>query len=401
MALFDLVASSKDICLTENKEHFFGYYDKCPWNLSGRYVLSHEISFGDRIPSENDSAVLGLIDLTAKNRFEPIAKTLAWCWQQGAMLQWHPGQPENKIIYNDRRDGQFVAVVLNIQSGHEQVLPRPVAAVSRDGKKALSLNFSRLADERTGYGYTGLTDPYAGHDASDEDGIYLIDMETGKCKLIISLARLAEFDSLLPTIGTKNWVNHLLFSCDNNRFVFLHRWRRNRSVYSTPTTFVTHFTRMFTANIDGSDIYCLNDHDMTSHVDWRNKDQVLAFAHQFEVGNKYFLFADKSDEVDIVGDEKLTPFYDGHCSYSPNGQWILTDTYPDKNLQQTLLLYNPEKDILVNLGSYHSKEWGFDHLRCDLHPCWSRDGKQICFDSSHSGSRQVYIMDISDVIEGC
>ncbi len=30
-------------------------------------------------------------------------------------------------------------------------------------------------------------------------------------------------------------------------------------------------------------------------------------------------------------------------------------------------------------------------LRCDLHPCWSRRGNRICFDSMHEGRRAVYV----------
>ena len=28
------------------RHHFFGYYDKCPWDASGRYMLAVETTFG-------------------------------------------------------------------------------------------------------------------------------------------------------------------------------------------------------------------------------------------------------------------------------------------------------------------------------------------------------------------
>lgn len=40
---------------------------------------------------------------------------------------------------------------------------------------------------------------------------------------------------------------------------------------------------------------------------------------------------------------------------------------------------------------------GFDGhciCRCDLHPRWRPDGKQIGFNSVREGSRQVYVMDV-------
>jgi len=83
-------------------QHFFGYYDKCPWNASGRYVLCHEVTdLADRPPTADDKAAIALIDVQGGCRFERLAETSAWCWQQGAMLQWHPAEPESTILYND------------------------------------------------------------------------------------------------------------------------------------------------------------------------------------------------------------------------------------------------------------------------------------------------------------
>ena len=36
------------------KHHFFGYYDKSPWNASGKYLLANEADFNDRAPAADD-----------------------------------------------------------------------------------------------------------------------------------------------------------------------------------------------------------------------------------------------------------------------------------------------------------------------------------------------------------
>ena len=38
------------------------------------------------------------------------------------------------------------------------------------------------------------------------------------------------------------------------------------------------------------------------------------------------------------------------------------------------------------------------YCRCDLHPRWRKDGKQLAFNSVHEGSRQVYLIDVSPAL---
>ena len=68
--------------------HSFGYYDKCPWDVSGRYLLALRAPFCDRSPEAEDVATLGLVDLHEGDRCRPFAETRAWNWQQGCMLHW-------------------------------------------------------------------------------------------------------------------------------------------------------------------------------------------------------------------------------------------------------------------------------------------------------------------------
>ena len=96
--------------------HFFGYYDKCPWDASGRYMLGLETTFLDRPPTPDDTAVIGLIDTASDNRWEPMAETRAWNWQQGSMLRWLPSAPDRLIIYNDREEDRFISVIRDVRT---------------------------------------------------------------------------------------------------------------------------------------------------------------------------------------------------------------------------------------------------------------------------------------------
>ncbi len=100
----------------------------------------------------------------------------------------------------------------------------------------------------------------------------------------------------------------------------------------------------------------------------------------------------------MVGGEPLTR--DGHCTYSPDGEWILTDTYPDKERMQTLMLYRPSDGKLVKLGRFFHPKVEESEFRTDLHPRWDREGKYVCIDSMNSGIRQMYLIDVSSVLAG-
>jgi hypothetical protein len=115
------------------KHHFFGYYEICPWNKSGRYIVCLESIFQDRMPSRGEAAGIGLVDLET-GEFSKVAETRAWNLQQGAMLHWNPLNPENEIIYNDLQGNDIASVILNVKSENKRILPRAVSAVSHNGK---------------------------------------------------------------------------------------------------------------------------------------------------------------------------------------------------------------------------------------------------------------------------
>lgn len=372
------------------KHHFFGYYDKFPWDATGRCMLALETTFINRPPDPVDTAVISLIELGENDRWQPLAETRAWNWQQGTMLQWMPSAPDREIIFNDIDGDRFISVIMDVHTGKKRHLPMPIYAVSRDGKSAVTPNFARVHRTRPGYGYVGLPDLLEDAPHPEEDGIYWMDLTTGEYLLIISLAQITQIRHN-PTMdgGVQHWFNHLLVNHDDTRFILLHRWRREDG---------GRWTRMFTANLDGSEIYCVADHDMTSHFDWKDSKDILAWARQHDIGDRYFLFTDQTEEREIVGEDILTT--DGHCSYSPDGRWILTDAYPDKEQKRTLILYHPVENKRIDIGRFYSPPEITGEIRCDLHPRWSRDGNQVCIDSVHEGERQVYVLDVSEIVGG-
>ncbi len=365
-------------------KHFFGYYDKQQWDATDRYLLSLETDFEDRQPRADDVARIVRIDTHENDRMDVIAETRSWCWQQGCMLQWLPGET-HEVIYNDRIGDRFVAVIQDALTGARRVLPRPVYTVTSDGTTALSLNFARLDTTRPGYGYPGLIDQ--GHDqlAPADDGIYRMNLQTGEHELIVSLATVAALDPDESTSGSPHWVNHLLFNPSGERFIFLHRWKGGRSFK----------TRMYTANADGSDLHRVPI-EGASHFIWDGDDRIIVWATTERFGNAYHVCTDRTQDVDVLGPGVLTR--NGHCTVSPDGRWLLTDEYPDKVGDRPLILYRLSDGTRFDVGVFRSLP-GYDaEIRCDLHPRWNRAGTEVCIDSVHEGTRQVYVVDLSELV---
>ncbi len=371
------------------KHHFFGYYDMLQWDATGRYMLGLETTFMDRSPEPEDPAVIGLIDTEDDCRWEPVAETYAWNWQQSTRLQWLASAPEREIIYNDRTEDGLVAVILDVQSREKRTLPHPVNIVTHDGSQALTLNFARVHQYRPGYGYPGLNDPSVHEPAPADDGVFWMDMRTGESRLLVSFEQLLELQPRADFAGAPHWVNHIEISPDDKRCSFLHRWHTVDDKWGH---------RLITANLDGSDIYLLNDHMHFSHYDWRDGSHILAWANHPLAGQAFYVFTDHTQEATSAG--KMMPDRDGHCSYSPDRRWVLNDTYPDADKMRTLMLYEVATDRRIDIGRFRSHSPSLAELRCDLHPRWNRDGSQVCFDSVHEGSRQIYVVDVEAVVSG-
>ena len=136
------------------KHHFFGYYDKSPWDGTGNYILAMETDFIDRMPQSEDMATIGFVDQKKSYQFKEIAETRAWNWQQGCMLQWMPPDYKKYVIYNDKYEDSFVSVIQDVQTGAPVCKYSPHAASCRPAYGSTPTkggNWSGLGGWRDGY----------------------------------------------------------------------------------------------------------------------------------------------------------------------------------------------------------------------------------------------------------
>ncbi len=370
------------------KFHWFAYYDKLQFDPACRYALGMEVDFEHRSPKPDDVIKVGMVDLKDGDRWIELGQTRSWCWQQGCMLQWLPGS-RNEVMWNDRQDDCFVSYRLNVTTGEKKTLPHPFYTISSSEAVAVAPDFRRVNDMRPGYGYIGLPDPNSDKLAPKDSGIFCLNLETGDQKLIISIADVAKIPFPHGDLSAmKHYFNHLLFNPDGSRFIFLHRWRgEGQRGFGT---------RMLTARPDGTDIHVVDDYGHTSHFIWRDPNHILAWASHPSHGGAFYLYEDGTRNVEVVGKGVMTQ--NGHCTYLPGGKWILNDTYPSKERNQGVYLYNVATGKKVSLGDFHTPTEYQGEWRCDTHPRFSPDGRSVVIDSPHGGNgRQMYVIDISEV----
>lgn len=372
-------------------EYFFGYYDKSPWDASGKYMLCMKAKDTWTEPDPQSEAEILLfnlnLDVNDDNYCRVLAKTNTWNVQQGCMAQWLGPDFTSKILYNDLREGVYCSVILDVISREERVLPMPVYTVSNDGKTALSLDFSRLHSLRLGYGYAAIAEKTKGVALPDTTCIWKMNIETGE---VTELLKYTDFSNFQPrpemqVEGSVHKVNHIMLSPNGKRFMVLYRWFVGSRKY----------TRLITCNVDGTDMYVLNDDDMVSHCFWKDDEHIIAFENKKEGGPGYYLMKDKTQEC-----QHLWPQLngDGHPSYCPtDNHLVVTDSYPNRaRVADVKLLKDTDpggKEMKVIAKVFAPFKYDND-TRCDLHPRWKRDGSAICFDSVFEGHRGLYVVNL-------
>lgn len=406
--------------------YFFGYYDKSPLNKDNSKLLACRASFIDRMPTADDVLEIGYLDWKNSNEFIKLTETKAWNWQQGCMLQWLAPKYDEKIIYNDRVDDKFVTVIFDIKSREKNILPMAYYTMSSNGDFVLCIDNERHYWFRSGYNYQGIENIEKKISIDKNDGIWRIDIKTNELKQIISLNTLLKFKPLSNMENTIHYVEHLMMSPCNERFAFLHRWQMSDGGV---------YTRLYSANVNGSEIHLLNDSGRMSHFCWKNSKEIVAwgglsnpinslrkyktlikffikplmpFYKKFIKGNSvdgnsglskiingdsYIVFEDKTNNRYRLASDVLDR--DGHPSFSmTNDSLMLSDTYPDihNEHKQELFLFDTKENKKYHLDFIKHNESFFGSTnRCDLHPKWSLDGKYVSIDCLEKDNRSMKI----------
>lgn len=403
--------------------HFFGYYNKSPWSQDGRYILADRVPMMDANLTPELSAEVGYFDTENNDTFHKIGDTTTWNWQMGCQLQWLAGRSGRQVIYNVRLDQpqgrypSFGAVIHDLESGDKRLLADPIYSVAPNSDYAITVDFSRLYITHETIGYSE-----AGDKKTDlplcpaDDGLCRLDLDSGETTLLVSYDELSKFHHRDSMDDAVHWISHIEINPASSRILFLHRWTRR---VEDETCFIH---RLMTINPDGSDLRLLecSDHPLPqlevgfdpnavgtydyekseyqiSHPMWKDDSHIIVWGPHNDAIHYHLYHDAPNGEVKIISGDLLTE--NGHMSYSPvDTRWLLTDTYPDAETNiRKLLIYDNDQDVAHEIGEFYTSDLK-KVSRCDLHPRWNHDGTQVCIDSVHENTRQMYILDVKPIV---
>ena len=403
--------------------YFFGFHDLSPWSADDELVVLHRFEGDlDALPSGRETAAIVVWDRRAGS-FRTVGETATWNLQQGARACWVPGRART-IAYNRLVDGAMGSEFVDISTGARRTYPFAIGAIAPDGGSALSPHFGRLGRYWKAYGYQNVPPPPGlENPAPQDDGIWRLDLQSGKVELIIPIAALSEMDRNASGTRPYRFVTHIAFNPSGTRFVFYDRYISKDGAL---------FSRLLSAKPDGSDLKVLAT-EKVSHFAWLDDDTLMVWMRKsmlpiasfrragilamplmkplvdlarFARGRvKGALLQESYYELNALGAKPPQPLAaalfseDGHPMVSPDGNWIVLDTYPDRSGMIPVMLYNRRRNARIDIGAFHHGVTSRNgDLKCDFHPRWNRAGTQVAGDICTGGRRAMVILDVTPVV---
>lgn len=412
----------------DKSAEWFGYYNYDPLNHDKTRMLCNRSKSEKPTIKPEDYIELGYYEIES-GEWHHIDYSNAWNWQQGAMMQWLPGEGnQNKVIYNCSKNNHLISRIKDLNTDETIDVNWSIYGITPDGKKSITLDFERSYWCRA-YHYQTVANPEKDGRVIEGDGIFEIDLEKNKRRLLIDIQEIINFCPDEEFKLMKHWVEHIMINPAGDRFCFLHR-------YSSEGNVLSYKTRLFIANIDGTGLSVIPNWNkfMWSHFGWRGGDDFAIYTYQgyrhpisgnlnnlvhtpMKLGIKLFnaftyrylpyslskalngkrqyyqLYSlNDNNQPELIEEIESSLFcIDGHPSFTSDRRYMLTDSYTDRNNYRRFIVY----DTLTRKGMIIAKmpeNREIGNVDCDLHPKLSLDNNYVIFDTTSTGSHSMLML---------
>ena len=369
--------------------YFFGFHDISPLSEDGTRLLAMHNTFDLRMPAPEEPLEVGYFDFTdgQLGDWHKLADSYAWNYHKGCRLQW---LDNDSVIFNTAENGRPCSMIVNTRTGLQTRIDYPIdtAHVNGHERMATSFSYERLERCMPGYGYPYTDEGYISEAAPQQTGLFLIDLDENKRKLIISIRDIAMEVTGQVEDEYLHFVTHTEFSSDGRYISFLYRRIPREG------DFMKRRSVMCVYDLHTSQLIVLPTQESGSHYVWNTENKILASVN-LDGKNCHALF-DLRNPADIILADPRHLNSDGHQSFISDTEFV-TDTYPDRRRMAKLYysdITKGESKLLASIYSpkkFQTKDFHC-HIACDLHPRVIDGGKYVCFDSPRTGKRGLYVM---------
>ncbi len=412
---------------------WFGYYNYDTLNSDCSKFLCNRAYIDGVAPKKEISIDIGYYDID-KNSWNKISSSDSWNWQQGSMAQWLPSKNgSEKVIFNDSRNNRLISKIVDIHTKQEQIIDWPIYGITPDGKKSLALEMERSRWCRA-YHYKSVENRKQEGRIIESDGIFEIDLESNERKRIVAIQDVVSIDADADFEKKKHWLEHIMISPNGKRFCFLHR-------FSDIDNVLSYKTRLCIADINGDSLQVIPGWRTFNwtHFGWKSDGEFViytytrpryvgqagfrqslstrpidfgsvirgfycAFSSRMPYPINYVLNENRSFyQLYHVNDDGLFELVenwqkkyftiDGHPSFTVDGRYMITDSYPDKNGYQRLIVF----DTHTHKGLVVARIYAFykgNPASCDLHPKLSKNGKYIVVDTAYDDKHHMLLLEL-------
>jgi len=375
------------------RHHFYGYIGhvgNTPFSGDDRWLVALRTTFQDRLPAGDEPAELVLLDADDDFVEEAFEQTRAWNPQQGTMLYWDPEAPTERLFFNDRDPdtGEVFTVLYDVVARRRlreyRIEGTPVAngGVSQVGGTFAAINYARLARLRPVTGYPGSRDWTEGVAAPEDDGLFVVDVETGAATLIASYARLRDaiVDRHPAAAEAPLFINHTLWNRDGDRIYFF--------VRGNFESLTDRVNVPMTIRPDGSEL-TEQTVFIGGHPEWAEGATMLGARE----GELVLYDTESQTIVETVGTPEAFPDPEGDTALSRDGTWIVNGWAHPRGNRYTL--FERATGAWIHTEAFDRGEFVFGDTRIDGAPTWSRAGDRVVVPAlAPDGTRQMFLIPV-------
>lgn len=398
--------------------HFFGYIGHVrtiPWNASERYLLTLRSRFQDRMPAGDEAADIMLLDTQQDYAEIAVDRTRAWNFQQGTMLYWNPLAAETQFFFNDRdpQTARLFTVLYDLSlqtaahSPSDGANGKPTQTVALGGRKReyrfgdtsiansgvapagknfAAINYGRLARLRPVTGYPEAADWTVSQAHPVDDGVFVVDIETGQKDLIVNFRQLG---NLLrphrPDIDEiELFINHTLWSPGGEWLFFFCRGEFEHKTRRVDVPFVVR--------PDGSELTMLPDH-FGGHPEWLDDQRMIGRQGQLQA----LYNVEQRQFTGALGTAETFVNPGGDVALSLDGRWFVNGY--SKSHRNHFVFYRMSDGLTLPGASVSRAKWHDGPLRIDPAPCWNRSATAIlttAVANDEDKTRQLFLIEVPD-----